>query len=99
MKERSRLGKVKTDIGCQVIDARTDYLMQVRRVIIVDVLDEFVGGPLFLAIWGRKVELVYWTAMEGSLISFDLGVMAVDSHGGVIVRDRKGKYLPVQLWQ
>ena len=72
--------------------------MKFRHPIIVDVLDEFVGGPLFFAIQGREAELVDWMAIEGGLVIFDDSVMAVDSHRSVIVRDGKGEDLPVQLF-
>ncbi len=39
-----------------------------------------------------------WMAIEGCLVPFDYGVMAIDSHGGMIVRDGKGEDLPVQLF-
>ena len=37
-------------------------------------------------------------AIERSLVFLNHGVMAVDSHGPVIVRDRKGKDFPIQLF-
>lgn len=37
-------------------------------------------------------------AIEGSLVFFNYGVMSVDPHQPVVVRDRKGEDLPVQLF-
>ena len=98
MGERSRLRKVKIDIGWQVIDARTDNIMEFRRVIIIDVLDEYKTRPLVFAVLFCEVELADWMAIEGSLVPLNHRVVAIDSHGGMIVRDRKGKDLPVKLF-
>ena len=46
--------------------------MDFQRVMIIDVLNEFVGGPFFLAILFAD-----WMMIENSLVSFDHGVMAV----------------------
>lgn len=54
-----------------------DHFMEFQRVMIVDVLDEFVGGPLLLAVIFCEAELADWMAIECSLISFDHGLMAV----------------------
>ena len=35
---------------------------------------------------------------KGGFVSVDYGIMAVDSHSPVIVRDRKGENLPVELF-
>ncbi len=39
-----------------------------------------------------------WIPIEGCLVPFDYGVMAIDSHGDMIVRDGKGEDLPVKLF-
>ena len=80
-------------MGWQVIDGRADQFKNFRRVMIVDVLDEFVSGPLLLAIQCREVKRMDWMAIEGGLVSFDHGVMAVYPHRPVIVRDGKGPAL------
>jgi hypothetical protein len=83
--ERSRLRKVKIDTGWQTIDARTDRFMKFQRVMIVDFLDEFVGCPFFFAVLFREGELAYWVAIEGSLVPFNHRIVAIDSHGGMVV--------------
>ena len=67
-------------------------------MIIVDVLDEFVGGLLLFAVLFCEAEFADWMAIERSLVSLDHGVMAVNPHRPVIVRDGKGEDLPVQLF-
>jgi len=96
--ERSRLRKVKIDIGWQIINGRADPFVLNRHPSIVHVLGEFVGGPLLLAVLFCEAELADWMAIECSLVSFDHGVMAVDPHRPVVVRDGKGEDLPVQLF-
>lgn len=56
---------------------------------IVDVLREFVGRPFLLAVQCREVERVDGMAVECSLVSFDHGIMTVNSHRPMIMRLRK----------
>lgn len=51
-----------------------------RRVMIVDVLDELVGGPLLLAVLFCEAEFADWMAVESSLVFNNHGVMSVDPH-------------------
>ena len=88
--------EVKINTGWQVINARTDYFMEFQRVVIIDILSEFIGGLLFFTI--GEIELTNRVTIEGSLIPLDHRVIAVDPHRPVIVRNRKGEDLPVQLF-
>lgn len=63
---------------------------------VVYVFGKLVSCPLFFAI--GEIELTNRVTIEGSLVPFDHGVMSVDPHGGMIVRDRKREDLPVQLF-
>ena len=96
MGERSRLRKVKIDIDWQVIDARADSFMLKRHPFIVDILGEFVGCPFFFTI--GEIKITNRVTIEGSLVLFNHGVMAIDPHRGMIVRDGKGEDLSVQLF-
>ena len=69
--------------------------MKFRHVMIVDVLDKLVTGPLFFTI--GENESTNMVTIEANLIPFNHRVMATDSHNGMIVRDGKGEDLPVQL--
>ncbi len=54
-----------------------------RHPYIVDVLRELICRPFFFG----KVEFTNRLTVEGSLISLDDSVVAVDSHRAIIVRD------------
>ena len=67
-------------------------------MIIINILGEFVGGPLFFAFQTREVEFIDCITIEGSSVPFNHGIMAIDSHGGIIVRDGEGENLPMELF-
>lgn len=69
-----------------------------RHPYIVDVLRKLIRCPLFLAFRRCKEELMDGVTTEGGIISFDNRIVTVDSHRSIIVRDRKGEDLPVQLF-
>ena len=96
MGERSRLRKVKTNTGWQVIDGRADPFMKFRHISIVHVLGELVSFPLFFTI--GEIEFTNRVSIEGSLVSSNHRVMAIDSHSGMIMRDGKDEDLPIQLF-
>lgn len=66
-------------------------------MIIIDILNKFIGRPLFLAIQGCKAEFMNRITIKGSLVTLDNSVIAVDPYRPIIVRDGKGKDLPVKL--
>src|SRR5271163_2996155 len=68
-----------------------------RHPYIIDTLCELACRPLLFAIQFCEVERTDRVTVEGSLISIDQSVMAVDSHRPVIVRDRKGENFPVHF--
>ena len=72
--------------------------MKSRHISIVHVLGEFVSCPFLLTIQCREVKCVDRMAIEGSLIAFDHGVVSVDSDRPMIMRNRKGEDLPIQLF-
>ncbi|KAH9204825.1 hypothetical protein DL95DRAFT_494432 [Leptodontidium sp. 2 PMI_412] len=77
----------KVEIGRQLVNDRVN-LVQIRWYLcIIDVLSELC----------REVEGVDKVAVKGSLASVDHKVMAVDSHRLVVVGDREGQDLPVEL--
>ena len=43
--------QVKISTRGQVIDAQTDQIMEFRRVIIIDILDECESSPLVIAVF------------------------------------------------
>ena len=65
---------------------------------IIDVFSEFVDGSFILTIQCCEAELMDQMVIEGSLVPFNYGVMAIDSHRPVIMQDGKGKNLLVQLF-
>ena len=90
--------KVKIDIDWQVIDAGADHFIEFQRVIVIDVLDQYKSPPLVFALLFYEAEFTDWMAIEGSLVSFNHRVVSIDPHRPVIIRDRKGENLPVQLF-
>ncbi len=96
--ERSRLRKIKIDIGWQIINGRADPFVLNRHSSIVHVLGEFIGGPFFLAILFGEVKCSDRMTIEGSLVPLNHRVMAVDPYRPVIVRDGKGEDFPIQLF-
>ncbi len=70
--------------------------MLTRHPYVVDILGEFVRRPLFFTI--GEIEFTNRVTIEGSLVPLNQGVVAIDSHGGMIVRDRKGEDFLVKLF-
>src|SRR5690349_19266286 len=63
----------------------------------VDIFGEFIGRPLILTIQCLEVERMDGVAVECGFVFLDHGVMTVNPHRPVIVRDRKGEDLPMKL--
>lgn len=60
-------------------------------------LVKFVGRPLVFTVLAGKIIFLDRVTVEGGVVSIDHSVVTVDSNRTVIVRDRKGPDLPVQL--
>lgn len=56
-----------------------------------------ISRPLLCAGLFDEVELADWIAIERSLVSFNYRVMAVNSHRGMITRDRESKDILVKF--
>ena len=63
--------------------------MKFERMMIMDMLDEFVGGPLLFAVLGFETEGAKWMPIESTFVPFNHGLMAVDLHRFMIMQYRK----------
>ena len=69
-----------------------------RHPYIIDVLGELVCRPLLFAAQFCEVKLADGVTIKGSVFSLDYRVVAIDSHRGVVVRDRESKNVPVEFF-
>jgi hypothetical protein len=63
------LGKLKVNVGWQLVNNRADSLEVNGHPYIVDVLRELVGRPLLFAIQFREAEVTDWVAVGRSVVS------------------------------
>lgn len=65
--------------------------------LVVDVPHELVGRPFIFPVLVHDTEVLNQMAVKGCILPIDQNIMAVDSYGPMIVRDREGKDLLIKL--
>ena len=55
--------------------------------VVINVQCELVGRLSFLSVLANKTEMMNQMAVEGGLLSFNKGIMAINLHSLMIMRD------------
>ena len=72
--------------------------MKFWYIMIINVFNKFVDSSFIFALLLCETKFTDWMMIEGSLVSFNYRVMAIDPHRPVIMQDEKGEDLLVQLF-
>lgn len=89
--------EVEADIERDLVDSRANPLKVVGHLVVVDILRELVGCPLFLAIHSRETEVVDQVTIVLRVLPVNDRIVAIDADCSMIVRHRKSQDLAVEL--
>ena len=91
------LGNIKVNAGWNRTDSGTDSLEISRYPRTANTLGELVRCPLIFAISRGEIKVVDRVPVKSGFPFLDKSVVPVDPHWRVVVRDRKGEDLAIEL--